>query len=77
MLKNYISHPLSANLPLTLAKLLLDIINMFNAISRESTIDLLKSHETFSCLLPLFDLLYDNANTCWFLIPNHLWSYFH
>ena len=30
----------------------------------------------FSCLLPLFDLLYDDTNACWFLTPDSLWSSF-
>jgi hypothetical protein len=32
------------------------------------TRELIESHETLSCLLPLFDLLNDDVNTCWFLI---------
>jgi hypothetical protein len=56
--------------------LLLDIINMFNSISHETVCHILATHPTFSYLLPLFDFLYNESNTCWFLMPNFLWSSF-
>jgi len=76
MLESYISRPLSANLPPSHVMLLLDLTNMFNSVSRESARATLAKHDVFQSLLPLFDLLYDDANTCWHLNPDSDWSRF-
>ena len=77
MLEQYISRPLAAGTAPSHAMLLLDIVNMFNSISRESVRHELARNPPFSCLLPLSDLLYDDANACWFLTPDSMWSSFH
>jgi hypothetical protein len=56
--------------------LLLDLTNMFNAVSRESARSALANHDTFRSLLPLFDLLHDTANACWYRTPDSDWSVF-
>ena len=76
MLESYITRPLSAGLPPSHAMLLLDLTNMFNAVSRESARSALADHDTFRSLLPLFDLLYDTANACWYRTPDSDWSVF-
>jgi hypothetical protein len=67
MLESYITCPLYANTSATHVMLLLDIINVFNSISRESVHHELRQHKPFAILLLLFDLLYNEANPCWFL----------
>jgi hypothetical protein len=52
------------------ALLSLDIINMFNAISRQACRhQLLAKYPALQPLLPFFDLLYSNPNTCWHKSP--------
>ena len=60
----------------THALLLLDIVNMFNSVSRESCRFVLNRHPTLRRLLPLFDMLYDCANICWYRAENGSWSSF-
>ena len=70
---NFIYHTMQAQMELLLADpdhnshalLLLDIVNMFNAVSRDACRMTLASHPVFSALLPFFDLLYMEANQCW------------
>jgi hypothetical protein len=50
----------------------LDIENMFNAISRSACRHQLLQNTKLQPLLPFFDLLYANPNTCWHKSPiNH------
>jgi hypothetical protein len=54
------------------ALLSLDIENMFNAISRQACRSQLLDNSKLQPLLPFFDLLYANPNTCWHKSPiNH------
>ena len=46
--------------------LLLDIINMFNSISRKAARDELIKYPELHCLIPFVDLLYDQPNICYF-----------
>ena len=70
---NFIYHTMQAQMELLLtdpnhsshALLLLNIVNMFNAISQEACHMTLTNHPIFSALLPFFDLLYTEANQCW------------
>jgi hypothetical protein len=56
----------------TRALLSLDIENMFNAISRGACRQQLHNNPKLQPLLPFFDLLYANPNTCWHKSPiNH------
>jgi hypothetical protein len=47
----------------------LDITNMFNAISRQACRFQLTKYPSLQPLLPFFDLLYSNPNTCWHKSP--------
>jgi hypothetical protein len=47
----------------------LDIENMFNAISRQACRQQLSLNPHLQPLLPFFDLLYSNPNTCWHKSP--------
>jgi hypothetical protein len=76
MLESYISRPLAAGQAPSHAFCFLDIENMFNAISRETVRRELDRHDAFRCLLPLFDLLYDQPNACWFRTPSSAWDSF-
>ena len=67
---NFIYHTMQAQMELLLtdpdhsshALLLLNIVNMFNAVSQDACHMTLASHPIFSALLPFFDLLYTEAN---------------
>jgi hypothetical protein len=48
----------------------LDIENMFNAISRQACRHQLTTTPQLQTLLPFFDLLYSNPNTCWHKSPS-------
>ena len=52
----------------------LDIVNMFNACSRETCRASLQRH--FPRLLPFFDLLYSEDNKCWYLDHHGQWNAF-
>jgi hypothetical protein len=54
----------------------LDIANMFNAISRQACRHTIALEQSLHPLLPYFDLLYSNANTCWFQKPDHTYDNF-
>jgi hypothetical protein len=60
----------------TRAHVLLDIINMFNAVSREACRSALEEHDEFRALLPLFDLLYSSNNLCWYRKPDGTFATF-
>jgi hypothetical protein len=51
------------------ALVMLDIENMFNAISRQACRYQLTNHPILQELVPFFDLLYANPNTCWHKSP--------
>jgi hypothetical protein len=55
----------------------LDIVNMFNAVSRESARSALAQHPKFRGLLPFFDLIYGEPNKCWYRKPDNTWDYFY
>jgi hypothetical protein len=57
MLKTFISCPLSANLPPTHAMLLLDIFNMFNVISSESSSKAMKPSPASSHYLTFYMMM--------------------
>ena len=59
-----------------MAILLLDIVNMFNSVSRHACRDALAKHPHLRLLIPLFDILYDDSNTCWYLDPDRQWASF-
>jgi hypothetical protein len=54
----------------TRALLMLDIVNMFNAVSREACRSVLETNDKFSALIPFFDMLYSNNNLCWYRKPD-------
>jgi hypothetical protein len=54
----------------TRALLLLNIINMFNAVLREACRSMLEIHKQFCLLLPLFDMLCSANNNCWCCKPD-------
>ena len=56
------------------ALLSLDLVNMFNSISRDCSRSVLAEH--FPSLIPFFDTLYSTSNTCWYLSPSGSWSSF-
>jgi hypothetical protein len=58
------------------ALLSLDITNMFNAISRQACRYQLSQFPTLRPLLPFFDLLYSNPNTCWHKSPESHFAHF-
>jgi hypothetical protein len=60
----------------TRAMLLSDIVNMFNAVSREACCSVLASHIIFSTLLPLFEILCSKNNKCWCRKPDGTFSSF-
>jgi hypothetical protein len=76
MFEQFISHPLAADLAPSHAMLILDIKNMFNAAYCELAHDVLLCHAIFHPLVPLFDLLYADANACWYLMPDSFWDSF-
>ena len=51
------------------ALLLLDIHNMFNAVSRHAARHELMQHQYLCALVPFFDYLYDHDNTVWYKTP--------
>ena len=69
-LDHYIQQPIAnANNPHR-ALLLLDIVNMFNETSRDCAKDVLLSQPQFRSILPYFDLMYGDANHCYFRTPD-------
>jgi hypothetical protein len=58
------------------ALLALDITNMFNAISRQACRYQLSKFPTLQPLIPFFDLLYSNPNTCWHKSPDKHFDHF-
>jgi hypothetical protein len=52
------------------ALLMLDITNMFNAVSRDACRHILQTNPALQPLLPFFDLLYSVPNTCWYRTPD-------
>jgi hypothetical protein len=58
------------------ALLLLDIVNMFNAVSRQACRFQLMQFPALQPLLPFFDLLYSNPNTCWHKSPQTHFAHF-
>eukprot|EP00797_Seminavis_robusta_P007318 Sro14_g010511.1 (364) ;mRNA; f:70576-71733 len=58
------------------ALLLLDIKNMFNEVSRVAVRDFLVESPEFSCLVPLYDLLYSTPNKCHYFDDNNDLQYF-
>lgn len=76
MLDKYITSLQKQGKSPTHALLLLDITNMFNAVSRESARATLLKHPAFRKLVPFFDLLYSEPNRCWYRRPNGTWTFF-
>jgi hypothetical protein len=68
-LDHYIQQPLANGQHPHRALLLLDIENMFNETSREAAKEVLLSKPQFRSLLPYFDLMYGEANHCYFRTP--------
>jgi hypothetical protein len=60
----------------TRALLMLDIINMFNAVSREACRSVLERNDKFRALLPFFDMLYSSNNLCWYRKPDGTFATF-
>jgi hypothetical protein len=58
------------------ALLTLDIANMFNAISRQACRHTISHEQQLQPLLSYFDLLYADANTCWYRTPEYQYSHF-
>jgi hypothetical protein len=58
------------------ALLLLDIVNIFNAVSREAYRSVLKNHKTFCALVPFFDTPHPSDNVCWHREPVDAFSTF-
>ena len=73
---NFIAKPLKAGKAPTRALLLLDIINMFNQLSRDAARDALAAEPTLHSILPYFDLMYSTANYCYFTRPDGTLDYF-
>jgi hypothetical protein len=73
---NFITKPLQADKPPTRALLLLDIVNMFNQLSRDAARDALESEPILHSILPYFDLMYSSANYCYFSRPDGTLDYF-
>jgi hypothetical protein len=66
---------LSINAP-TWALLLLDIVNMFNTVSRKACHSVLVAHDKFSTLIPFFDIIYSVNNPCWHRQPDGTFATF-
>jgi hypothetical protein len=47
--------------------ILLDLVNMFNEVSRKAVLDLLYSEPQFNCLIPPFLAFYGQPNKCHFI----------
>jgi hypothetical protein len=60
----------------TRALLMLDITNMFNAVSRDACRSVLERNDKFQPLLPLFDMLYSKPNLCWYRKPDGTFATF-
>ena len=60
----------------TRALLLLDITNMFNAVSREACRSVLERNAKFRPSLPLFDTLCSKNNPCWHRKPDGTFATF-
>jgi hypothetical protein len=60
----------------TRAMLLLDIVNMFNAVSGEACRLVLEKHEQFNALIPFFDILHSTNNMRWHRTPEGTFSTF-
>jgi hypothetical protein len=56
--------------------LLLDIVNMFDAVSREACRSVLENHKKCNALIPFFDILYSTDNVCWHRTPEGTLSAF-
>jgi hypothetical protein len=72
----YIDRPLEAGTCPHRALLLLDIVNMFNEVSRDSARKALEQTNHFHALLPYFDLMYGAANRCYFTTPDGTTDFF-
>jgi hypothetical protein len=75
-LYQYIDRPTEANKSPHRALLLLDIVNMFNEVSRDAARKILSTQPHFSALLPYFDLMYGSANRCYFTTPEGMTDFF-
>jgi hypothetical protein len=60
----------------TRALLLLDIVNMFNAVSREACRSVLATHDKFNALIHFFDILYSVNIPCWYRQPDGTFATF-
>jgi hypothetical protein len=72
----FISKPLQTGKAPTHVLLLLDIINMFIQMSRDAACDALASKPALQSILPYFDIMYSNANYCYFTRPDATLDYF-
>jgi hypothetical protein len=72
----YIDRPMESKLPPHRALLLLDIVNMFNEVSRDAARSILSKQPHFQALLPYFDLMYGSANRCYFTTPDGSTDFF-
>jgi hypothetical protein len=75
-LYQYIDRPIMANKSPHRALLLLDIVNMFNEVSRNAARKILSTQPHFQALLPYFDLMYGSANRCYFTTPEGTTDFF-
>ena len=55
--------------------LLLDLVNMFNKVSRLACHDVLSTTTSLAPIICYFDLLYSLNNTCWIRTPTHQWTH--
>jgi hypothetical protein len=55
--------------------LLLDLINMFNEVSRLACHDVLFTTISLAPIIRYFDLLYSHDNTCWIRTPTREWTH--
>ena len=75
-LNHYIQQPLANAANPHRALLLLGIVNMFNETSRDCSKDVLLSQPQFRSILPYFDLMYGDANHCYFRTPEGTQDFF-
>jgi hypothetical protein len=72
----YITQPSANGASPDRALIILDIVNMFNSVSRDAAREFLQEHQQFHCILPYFDLMYANSNRCYFLTPTGTLDFF-